>query len=72
MGRGALALGTALLEASRLPIVFDLDETLLVAYSLHTLDVRLEKLRDGCCTVLTAPDSATLVPHCLLNTRPPS
>lgn len=49
MGRGALALGHALLEASRLPIVFDLDETLLVAYSLHTLDVRLAKLRDGYC-----------------------
>lgn len=45
MGHGALALGHALLEASRLPIVFDLDETLLVAYSLHTLDVRLAKLR---------------------------
>ena len=45
VGHGALALGHALLEASRLPIVFDLDETLLVAYSLHTLDVRLAKLR---------------------------
>jgi hypothetical protein len=45
MGHGGLALGHALLEASRLPIVFDLDETLLVAYSLHTLDVRLAKLR---------------------------
>jgi hypothetical protein len=47
VGHGALALGHALLEASRLPIVFDLDETLLVAYSLHTLDVRLGKLRDS-------------------------
>ncbi len=48
MGRGSLGLGLGLLETSRLPIVFDLDETLLVAYSLHTLDVRLQKLRDGC------------------------
>jgi hypothetical protein len=67
VGSGAVTLGHALLEASRLPIVFDLDETLLVAYSLHTLDVRLAKLRDSgyqispmfhpvllCCLILLA------------------
>jgi hypothetical protein len=47
LGVGALRLGTSFLENSRIPVVFDLDETLLVAYSLHTLDVRLAKLRDG-------------------------
>lgn len=47
LGAGALQLGATFLEASRIPVVFDLDETLLVAYSLHTLDVRLAKLYEG-------------------------
>ncbi len=45
--RGALQMGMSLLDNSRLPIVFDLDETLLVAFSLHTLDVRLTRLQNG-------------------------
>lgn len=41
VAEGAAALAIHLLECSRLPVVFDLDETLLVAYSLHTLENRL-------------------------------
>ncbi len=40
-------MGVSLLDSSRLPIIFDLDETLLVAFSLHTIDVKLTRLQEG-------------------------
>ncbi|KAK9817895.1 hypothetical protein WJX72_003895 [[Myrmecia] bisecta] len=45
VGEKAAIVTSELLAASRLPLVFDLDETLLVAYSAHSLENRLEALR---------------------------
>ncbi|BDA46182.1 probable RNA polymerase II C-terminal domain phosphatase-like 1 at N-terminal half [Coccomyxa sp. Obi] len=46
VARGAAEMATALIDNSRLPLLFDLDETLLSAFTANNLRVRIKNLRE--------------------------
>ncbi len=46
MARGAAEMASALIDNSRLPLLFDLDETLLSASTSNNLRVKIKNLRE--------------------------
>lgn len=46
MAHGAAEMATALIDNSRLPLLFDLDETLLSASTANNLRLRIKNLRE--------------------------
>ncbi len=60
----AMGPAAALLEGARLPLVLDLDETLLAAFALGQLEARLEAARAAHRAAIEAATSASAAQRC--------